>query len=138
MGVFRSMKQADGMPLIENSATGLGVRIEGGSVDIKANAEGIVQPGTGGMSTAPAWRLLKSHRIPMRLKDKCGDAAGRNNLHCWRLGDLPFVAGPVDPQLRLRVDKPDHAMIEPAHPMPLTEYCAALAATGPRWIIDEV
>jgi len=36
--------------------------------DIGIDAEGMVEPGTSGMSVAPAWRLLPTHRIPRRLR----------------------------------------------------------------------
>jgi hypothetical protein len=43
----------------------LGVRVPpDAKADIAVGAEGMVEPRTGGMSVAPAWRLLPVHRIP--------------------------------------------------------------------------
>ena len=102
--------------------------------DLPVDVSGNVFLKTGGMSVAPDWRLLPPHRIPRRLNKIVRDATGDNRLLCWRLGDTPFVEGPVSDGLVLRVDKPTHGHIEPSMTMPLKTYTEALAATQELWV----
>lgn len=108
--------------------------------DIAADESGMVRPETGGMSVVPNWRDLRFYRIPRRLKIKVPGAKGSDQLFCWRLGEGPFVAGPIAPRLSLRPDDDvhsKHGVIEPTQVMALTEYQEALAATRDQWVIDE-
>jgi len=119
----------------------LGVRVRPDEhADIAVGAEGMVEPRTGGMSVAPAWRRLPVHRIPRRLRAKSPRAAGKNEFFLWRMGNGPFMEGPLADRLLFRPDpeKPNkHGFVEPAARMPAGDYQAALAATRDQWVIDE-
>jgi hypothetical protein len=141
--VFRSMLSEGNRPLVGDTAQTLGVRT--GTVsrpDIAVSADGTVEPRGQGMSVVLAWRFLPPHRIPARLyrQGKCRDARGKDELVCWRMGDGPFVRGPVSDGLQLCPDSgadPKHGVIEPSHEMPLGDYRAKLAATRDLWVVDE-
>jgi hypothetical protein len=139
--IYRSMEKDGERPRIGRSATALGVRIRGAGgttrEDISVDDSGRVSPSTGGMSVAPAWRLLPTHRIPVRLRPVCPDATGKNSLVCWRMGEGEFVDGPLAPGLNLRKDTAAHGTVEPARVVPLETYEADLAATRDQWFIDE-
>jgi hypothetical protein len=99
-----------------------------------------VGPGTGGMSVAPEWRLLPVHRIPRRLRSKYPRAAGRSDVKLWRMGDGPFVGGPVAARLLLRPDpkaQQRHGFVEPDARMASVDYQQALADTRDHWQMDE-
>lgn len=119
----------DGLPLVKRSARGLGVRtpLEAGSnePDVTVSVpEDTVQPKQGGMSTAPNDpKNLPPFRRPTTL-------GGRSKDPVWEI-DSEYLG----PNLQLRQDSPTHAIIEPARPMTLAEYEAALAATRDRWVI---
>lgn len=135
--IYRSMIADGDKPQVGSGGKLLGVRPS----DIPVDGANRVQPATGGMSVAPAWRRLLPHLIPRRLRHLCGKASGPNRLRCWRMGEGRFVAGPVSVDLALRPDagEPDrHGFIEPIREMPLSEYTAALAATRDEWERDEV
>ena len=139
--VYRAML-ADGVrPRVGPSALALGVRLPPDEhADIAVGAEGMVEPRTGGMSVAPAWRRLPLHRIPRRLRARFPRAAGRNDLFLWRMGDGQFSEGPLTDRLFFRPDpeKPNtHGFVEPGATMPAGEYQEALAATRDWWVIDE-
>jgi hypothetical protein len=134
-------------PLVGNTATTLGVRLPPDPrPDLPVNADGTVDPGTGGMSVAPAWRLLPVWRIPRRLGTRflgakgVQGASGSNQLVCWRTGAGPFTESFVTPGLFFRPEpagSAHHGVVEPAIPMPVTVYQAALAATRDQWEKDE-
>jgi hypothetical protein len=130
-----------GQPQVGPSALALGVRVPPDEhADIDVSADGLVEPRTGGMSVAPAWRLLPVHRIPRRLRDRFPRAAGKIQLFLWRMGEGPFTEGPFADRLFFRPDpeKPSkHGFVEPKARMPVGEYQAALAATRDQWVIDE-
>jgi hypothetical protein len=133
---------ADGnRPQVGPAALALGVRLPPDEhADIAVGADGTVEPRTGGMSVAPAWRLLPVHRIPRRLRAKFPRAAGKNAISLWRMGAGPFTEGPFADRLLFRPDpeKPSkHGFIEPAAQMPVDDYQGALAATQDQWAIDE-
>ena len=136
--IYRTMFSDGNKPVVGSSANTLGVRVAPAVVqDLAVAGDGSVQPGTGGMSVAPAWRGLPDHRIPRRLKAKCPQATGNDKLHCWRMGDGPFVACALTSDLLLAPDSASHANVEPARKMPLAAYERALTATQSFWIIDE-
>jgi hypothetical protein len=126
-------RDGDGKPAVEDSAKGLGVRPN----DIAPDAAGLVSPGTGGLSVAPRWRDLPSHRVPERLRDKMPKAKGSNAMACFVFGDGRFADGPLAEGLALRVDKPTHGVAEPSRKMSAGDYRSALAATRDGWTIDE-
>lgn len=121
-------------PRVGSTGRTLGARVPH---DISADAAGLVHPGTGGMSVAPTWRDLPPHRIPRRLRHLAPEAAGNDADACWRMGEGPFAAGGVAEGLLLRPGRPTHGTIEPAMPMTLGRYQAALATTRERWVVDE-
>src|SRR5258707_1348324 len=132
--IIRSMLPDGSKPAIGPSANKLGVRVaHPGKIDLPVDTSGNVHPRTGGMSVVPDWRILPPHRIPMRLNKIVRDAKGDNRLVCWRLGDLPFVDGPLSSELLLRVEGPTHGLMEPSMTVPLGVYSASLAATRELW-----
>jgi hypothetical protein len=133
--VFRVMKRdEDGLPTVERSASGLGIR-PGTDVDVDSQGNAIVNGK--GMSVAPAWRVLPFFRIPERLKDKVSKARGSNNTFCFRFGTGPFQAGEFAAGLDLVPDGPTHGCITPARLVPLARYERDLAATRSDWQFDE-
>jgi hypothetical protein len=134
------MKRDGECPAVGRGAELLGVRVGGSTKEDIPVEDGMVEPGTGGMSVSPRPEALPSHRLPRRLRDKYPDrfpkAAGSASLHCWSLGEGPFLAASVVERLSLRLD-PDHpekhGFVEPDQRMALSDYEAALAATQPVW-----
>ena len=59
------------------------------------------------------------------------------------MGEGPFEAGEVAEELQLRPDVTSagllarHGVVEPAHPMPLADFHAALTGTRDQWVKDE-
>ena len=133
--VFRAMKRdEDGLPTIERSASGLGIR-PGTDVDVDAGGNAVVNGK--GMSVSPAWRVMSIFRIPKRLKDKVQGARGSNNTYCFRFGMGPFQAGEFAAGLELMPDSPTHGCVIPAQLVPLSQYEIDLAATRADWQFDE-
>jgi len=111
-----------GFALPGDTSSTLGVRAD---YDVPVDEEGLVRPGTGGMSVTPDdWRRMPERRIPEELG---GD--GRHPMFYIDTDDL----GPL---LRFRRD-PDnpvrHDFVEPAHPMSFEGYQAAIHATAALW-----
>ena len=130
--IVRAMVLAGDKPQVGAMSKCLGVR----PGEIPVAADGLVYPGTGGMSVAPDWQELPPHLIPKRLQPLAPKARGPGSFTCWALGAGPFVAGTVAPDLVLRPDPKDptrHGFIEPTHPMTPDEYQTALAATLDQW-----
>lgn len=132
--VYRSMFGENGVPRIGRSATALGVRIP---TDIAPDANDRVAPGTGGMSVAPSWRSLPSHRIPRRLREFAPDATGNDKMFCWRYGNGEFASSSFAEDLNLSVSSQRHGNIEPACEMATARFEALLGATQTRWVNDE-
>lgn len=118
--VYRSMKTgADGQPLPEPTARGLGARVP---IDIPVDAQGNVHPNTGGVSVAPYTPgNLPSHRRPTTL-----GGTGRDDV--WGID-----SGDLGPDLRYVQDCPTHGTIQPTRTMPANEYQDALKRTKSRW-----
>jgi hypothetical protein len=116
--------------MIADTAQALGVRVP---QDVQVSASGDVEPLGGGMSVAPSIRDLPPHRIPRRLRDSFPEAAGSDRAVVWRAGTERFADAPFTDDLKLRVDKTYHGLIEPSRPMPLAEFRAALAQTVEDW-----
>ena|GEM_PF-929010 len=117
--IYRSMKMDDlGFPLVEESARGLGVRVNN---DIPV-VEGFVSNLTGGMSVAPNDpRNLPPHRRPESL-----GGTGKDPIFEMNTNNLP-------PGLTYIPDKPGHGTIQPAFPMPYETYRALLSSTKLLW-----
>ncbi len=136
--IYRSMRADGGKPVVECSATALGVRVPPSErADLPVDSDGTVCPKTGGMSVAPAWRYLPLWRISRRLRGKVEGATGRLDVFCWRMGSGPFVPERVATGLLLRLDSEKHGIVEPDGPMQLSEYQGALSATRDQWVVDE-
>lgn len=112
----------DGLPELGRSARTLGVRPQ---IDIHVEHDGIVRAGTGGISVAPDCPMhLPAHRRPPEL-------AGTGKDPVWELD-----AGSLGKLLRYREDPlmpGKHGFVEPASPMSLERYEAALDATRGAW-----
>jgi hypothetical protein len=122
------MKAAvDGMPVCEDTARGLGVRVAGpgGRGDIVVRPDGSVSPETGGMSVTPDDPLrMNALRRPRAL-----GGVGKDPL---------FVTGTpaLGEDLAVRRDPGDpgrHAFVEPARQMSLAAYRGALVASRSGW-----
>lgn len=113
---------ADGMPLAEPTARGLGVRP---GIDIPVDDFGLVDAGAGGMSVSPdsvenlpPWRRPPEH-------------GGDGDDPVWEIDEeeldqrLSYVTDEAAPDL--------HGFIEPAYQMPLEDYQLALAESRQSW-----
>jgi hypothetical protein len=127
MKLFRAMREAaDGLPEVEPSSRGLGVRPgPGRNSDVSAvSGQDAVMPGGGGMSVAPDDPLhLVSFRRPRSL-----GGTGRDPVWVIDVADL-------GPELTVRPDAPGHAFVEPARLMTLQSFQQALAVTRDRWVL---
>lgn len=133
--VFRAMKRAaDGLPVVEASAGGLGVRL---GIDIDTDAGGIVMLNGKGMSVSPSWRTMSLVRIPKRLGHLVRGARGSDQAACFRFGEGPFVSGPFADGLTLGVDSATHGSVAPASAVPLADFARSLAATRANWAVEE-
>ncbi len=60
--VYRLMrKDGDGLPVVEQAAGGLGVRV---GVDVDVDTDGLVLANDKGMSVNPHWRAMNVNMIP--------------------------------------------------------------------------
>lgn len=143
--IYRSMREKDGHPETGESASHLGVRVPAGPggaaapdrVDIHPDAQGFVAPGEG-MSVAPDWTKLPLHRVPMRFLASVPGARGSDRLRVWTHGEGPFIRSMVAQGLRLRPDREDHGVVEPAARVQLRVYVEDLHRTASSWtLIDE-
>ncbi len=117
--LYRAMREQNGMPEIGPSARSLGVRP---NVDIPVE-NGMVKPGTGGMSVAPYSPLnLPRHRRPPEY-------GGIGKDPVWEIS----LEQLTDRRLIYHQDSPTHGMIEPAMEMTLEDYEQALAETESSW-----
>ena len=122
---FRSMTPAaDGLPTVGRSARSLGVRVP---QDIRADADGNVWPGQGGMSVAPdsMWNV-PNHRRPRSMeRGSTGPAFDQV---------FALVSIQVGLAVRLDPDRPTkHAYVEPASVVPLEAFEDSIADTRPEW-----
>jgi len=141
--VLRGMlRDRDGLPKVGNSGSKLGARPEyaedaihpddrirpGDRItgDIRVDIDGMVQPGTGGISCAmPPIENLPPHRRPPKHG---GDARGYE-VYELETDDLPD-------ELRERIDPygaTRHVFIEPAREMSFADYQQALHSTRALW-----
>jgi hypothetical protein len=122
-------------PMLGTSSRTLGIRLPPSKhADIsELNEDGTIEPGKGGLSVSPGIGDLPKFLVPNRLGNVAPGAKGDDNDICWSIGTGPFASGPVNDWLTLRVDRPNHGLIEPAYRMPVTEFVAAIAATRDHW-----
>jgi hypothetical protein len=106
--------------------------------------DGLVHPGTGGMSVSPSKEELPDHLIPKRLRHEGYPGARRSNARPdtfpWRMGEGDWCAAPLCDRLSLRPDPEDpecHGFVEPDRPMPLAEHRGAVAATWSAWVQEQ-
>ena len=92
-----------------------------------------------GMSVAENWRRLLPHLIPKRLKPILAGASGSNNVACFRFGNGPFAAEPLNSRLQLvlKDHDPHSGNVVPVTAVPEKVFQADLAATRGDWTIDE-
>lgn len=110
----------DGLPVVERSAEGLGVRLEGPIVDIPV-VDGHVEPGNG-MSVYGDPKKMHANRRPAFL-------GGKSLLPLFILPETGVPEG-----LRLTPPRADtHMLLEPARRMPIEEYEALLEGTRTEW-----
>ncbi len=88
---------------------------------------------------AANWRCLLPHLVPKRPRPTLAGAAGSNQLACFKLGDGPFHAGPIDGRLILvlKGHDPRAGNVVPSQSGPARAFLDDLAATRPDWSIDE-
>lgn len=125
--MFRSMKKdIDGLPVVRESSSGLGVRA---GEDIPV-ADGRVEPNTGGMSVTPDDpRLIPASLRPRELggyaQGRCAffllesDLSGRA---------LSYRSDPEKPR--------EHGFIEPSREMPISDYKSQILDTRDHWKVD--
>ncbi len=121
--IYRSMKIAtDGHAACGASARALGARA---GTDIPTDADGVVHPGTGGMSVSPgAPENLPPHRRPPAFGGVGKDAVFE--LEPSVLGDSLY--------LRLDPENPEkHGFVEPSAAVPMVAYQTALCSTRTNW-----
>jgi hypothetical protein len=132
---------ADGLPVVGDRSKELGVRVPpnpSADIDVNPKTNLVVLNGSG-MSVAENWRLLLPHLIPKRLSAIIADAKGRGSLTVYRLGDGPFVPGPLASglELVLKVHDPGMGNVVPDTAVSVTQFQAQLAATRNQWVVDE-
>jgi hypothetical protein len=121
--LFRAMREAtDGLPIVEQSSRGLGVRP---GIDIAAiDGAELVFPGDGGPSVAPDDpRNLPRHRRPAEF-------GGTGKDPVWSIDEDDLGALLV---FRVDPDNPKHGYIEPARPLNVDSMQQALKSTRPNW-----
>src|SRR5580700_8387349 len=121
--MFRAMKEeVDGLPKVERSGRGLGVRIVGPVCDLPVEKDGTVEPATGGMSIAlDAAQNLPKPRLPRSLGGE-----GRDPVFTMLAAGIPAT-------LLLRVDRYPHALLEPGRRCLLSHFETSLASTRTLW-----
>jgi RHS repeat-associated protein len=119
--IYRGMKNAGGVPEVGANARALGARP---GVDIPVGPDGMVHPGTGGMSVAPSPGALPEFRRPPQF-----GGTGRDPVWGMSTDDLGS-------QLRYVPDSPTHGTVQPSMSMTFDEYQQALCATGACWTMQ--
>jgi hypothetical protein len=139
--IYRTMKRADDdLPVVGTNAKELGVRIPPNpNADVDLDDDGNVCLNGKGMSVAENWRHLLPHLVPRRLRHILSGAAGSIQLACYKLGDGPFRAGPINDQLILvlKAHGPRGGNVVPSRLKLVKEFQDDLAATRLGWSIDE-
>lgn len=136
--IYRVMTRDGDKPKVGPTARTLGVRVPPNPYsDIMVNADGTVEPGSGGMSVSPDVESLPKERVSPRYNRMKPNAHGHYDDVCWRMGDGLFADAAISDRLVLRIDSSDHGVVEPAYRMPLDEFQQALAASRDDWIAVE-
>jgi hypothetical protein len=122
--------QADGdRPALGASWKTLGVRPGvGPRTDIPVDDEGLVAPGTGGMSVTPDDPMRMLERTPWLLPKSLG---GKGRYPLWSIAERE-----IGPGLVYRSDPDDpyrHGFIEPARRVPFVEYQELIEGTRDLW-----
>lgn len=121
--LYRAMKaDAQGCPVCEPSARGLGLRVP---VDIALGPDALCRPASGGLSVAPDSPLhLPQHRRPVQL-----GGTGRDPVFSTEAEALPLtLAYRPDPRAASQ-----HGFIEPARPVSLEALQRDLCQTASLW-----
>lgn len=121
--MFRAMKaETNGFPQVGRSGRQLGVRIDGPTRDLTVGHDGMVDPGTGGMSVAlDAAQNLPKPRLPKSLGGE-----GRDPVFTMFTADVPET-------LLVRPDHHPHALVEPSRRCRLHDFESHLASTRSLW-----
>jgi hypothetical protein len=136
--IYRVMTNEARRPKIGPTARTLGVRPTAPPEGDITVIEEHVAPMTGGMSVAPNWRMLPTHRLPPRMIEKgAQEATGKNTDACWKMHEGDFASGPLNDELVLDADAADHGTVQPRAKVLLTNYQNSLGATVELWSIDE-
>lgn len=118
--LFRGMRgAADGSPELGSTAKSLGARP---GIDIPVDEGGMVRPGTGGMSVNDSPTGMPEYRRPPSF----GGSGKDLNMYCISSCD-------IGPGLRYVPDAGGHGFLEPAWPMPFSEYQGYLQGTAGSW-----
>jgi hypothetical protein len=117
--VYRGMTEDNGLPKVEPSARGLGVRP---TTDVTV-VGGVVQADARGMSVA----RVAPGNLPEYRRPPAWGGSGKDPV--WAISSEVFQ-GP----LLFAPDKPGHANVAARLPLPLPGMQAALAATRPLWV----
>lgn len=136
------LRDRDNLPKVGNTGSKLGARpnyseddidpqdrIRPGDTikrDISVSSDGLVQPGSGGMS---AFFYPVDNLPPHRRPPKCGGDDPKYEVYELDTEDLPD-------ELRVRIDpynETRHVFIEPSWEMAFEEYQQALHATRSLW-----
>jgi hypothetical protein len=112
------MRESNGMPVTGESARTLGVRQ---GTDIHVDSNGMVRPGTGGMSASPSIEDLPPHRKPPAF-------GGTGKDPVWEINE-----DDLGPDLVYVPDSPGHGTIQPSREMTYEEYKNALENTQDKW-----
>jgi RHS repeat-associated protein len=118
--VYRAMTEDGGFPKVGDTARTLGVRL---GVDISPALNGMVTPGTEGMSVAPKTPM----NLPVFRRPRILLGTGKDPV--WGM-DTSLLGW----NLTYRQDSPTHGLIEPAMPMPFTMFQSFLSETRNRWL----
>ena len=116
--IYRGMIETSSGPQIGDTARTLGVRA---NVDILIDGNGMVHPGTGGMSVSPRPADLPMHRRPIEF-------GGTGKDPVWRINTRN-----LGPDLKYVPDAPGHGTVQPTRSMLFEEYQEALANTQKDW-----
>lgn len=133
--VFRCMLRDGDRPAVGGESYMLGVRVPPHSnADVHPDEAGIVNVRCGGLSVNEDWRRMQFYHIPRKFESIVPGARGSNKRAIWRFGDGSFADGPFAAGLLLRVDSPNHGLVEPDIALPLHELQQRLAETREGWI----
>jgi hypothetical protein len=128
--LFRVMRPAeDGKPLVGDEPSLLGVRCDhpSGRNDVKRGKNGLIFPGTGGLSVNPD----DYTRIYPTILDMALDEEEEEQVWCLQLEDLSH-------ELAYREPRAGKGLIEPSRPMTLERFQRALADTRDAWRIYSI